>query len=173
MATDSNQGAGPSLVFLCLRHPDLGCPTLPRLSVGWAPRTMVSGTWLKRGPAFKRGSRLGSWCQSSRVRRGGDSATSASAFAGITGARWWTNEYGIEVRGSHPSAQDAEEWGSLSRGESKVGQPPLLLPRAGFVPHPALALRWLSTAQLRTSLEWTHDPFFDGGFAGLAGSERA
>ena len=43
---------------------------------------------------------------------------------GITGARWWTNECGIEVRGSHPSAQNAEEWGSLSRGESKVGQPP-------------------------------------------------
>jgi hypothetical protein len=54
----------------------------------------------------------------------GDSAASTSAFAGIAGARWWTNEYGIEVRGSHPSAKNAEEWGSLRRGESNVGQPP-------------------------------------------------
>jgi hypothetical protein len=51
---------------------------------------------------------------------------------GIAGARWWTNEYGIEVRGSHPSAgsgqapsaQNAEEWGSLSRDESKGGPVP-------------------------------------------------
>jgi len=54
---------------------------------------------------------------------------------GIAGARWWTNEYGIEVRGSHPSAgsgqapsaQNAEEWGNLSCGESKVGQTPVEL----------------------------------------------
>jgi len=53
--------------------------------------------------------------------------------AGTT-RRWLRNEYGIEVCGSHPSAQDAEEWGSLCRGESKVGQRPLKNTRHGAQP---------------------------------------